>query len=63
MSGSEVFWLNVANAVLGILVLLPVLALLIAILFEIGKSARRRIAFYVRLHLDWHHLAHLDTRR
>ena len=63
MSDSQVFWLNVTNAVLGILVLLPVLALLIAVIAEIGKSARRRILFCFRLHEGFHSLTHLGAHR
>ena len=63
MSDSQVFWLNVTNAVLGILVLLPVVALLIAVIAESGKSARRRILFYFRLHEGFHRSTHLGAHR
>ncbi len=63
MSNSQEFLLNVTNAVLGMLVLLPVLALLIAVIAEIGKSARRRIVFYFRLHMRSRSLAHLGAHR
>jgi hypothetical protein len=63
MNYSELFWLNVTNAMLGILVVLPLLALLIALLFEIGKTARRGIVFYFRLHLVYRRLADLRLRR
>jgi hypothetical protein len=43
MSDSEMLLLNVTNAVLGILVLAPLLALLIAVFVEIGQSAGRRL--------------------
>ena len=43
MSDSEMLLLNVTNAVLGVLVLAPVLALLIAVFVEIGQSAWRRL--------------------
>ena len=63
MSDAEVLWLNVTNAILGILVLLPVLALLIAVIVDIGKSARRRCVLHIRLHLNFHRLAHIGAPR
>ncbi len=63
MNESQVLWLNVTNAVLGILVLLPLLALLIAAFIEIGRIARRRFWSYLRFRLELHHLAHLGAHR
>jgi hypothetical protein len=63
MSDSEYFWLNVTNAVLGTVVLLPLLAVLVAVLFELGSSMGRRMVFHFRPHLNHHHPGHWSPRR
>jgi phosphate/sulfate permease len=57
VSEGQVLWLNVTNAILGLLVLVPVLALVAAILVELHR--RRRLLSRRSHHIDWRHLIHL----
>lgn len=59
MSEGQVLWLNVTNAILGLLVLIPVIALVIAILVELAGHRRRWLASRHSHHLGWRHLIHL----
>jgi len=59
MSEGQVFWLNVTNAILGLLVLVPVIALVIAILVELSGRRHRPLVPLHSHHIDWRHLIHL----
>ncbi len=59
MSDGQVLWLNVTNAILGLLVALPVAAVLVAILVEIVKRPWKHPLFLGGHHMDWHRIAHL----
>lgn len=59
MSEGQVLWLNVTNAILGLMVLLPVIELAAAILVELAGRRRRRLVPHHDHHIHWRHLIHL----
>lgn len=63
MGDSQQFWLNLANAGLGIVVLSLVLATLFAVIAEIVMHFKRRFALRAELDRDLRELAQLAGRR
>ncbi len=52
MSGPEMFWLNLTNAVLGAIVLFFLLGTVLAVLSEIAGRIRMRLAPHPRQRRD-----------
>jgi hypothetical protein len=59
MTDGQVLWLNVTNAILGLLVALPVAVVLVAILVEIIKRPWKHPLSSAGHRIDWHRIAHL----
>ena len=63
MGDPQHLWINLANAVLGIVVLFFLLATLIAVVAEILTHFKRRFALRAELDRDMRELAQLASRR
>lgn len=62
MSDGQVLWLNVTNVLLGLLVILPVIALAIALFVELFRRAGAHGHLHGWHPLHWHGTAHVRHR-